>query len=128
MSLADQIFASQGVPVLLDVSADDIQFFPEGVTGKVQNIKALVDRSSLAGTNEHAGDGTTLNRATGSSKRISLTIQIDASLPVKDKVSLFKIDGDTYTAKRDLGTDASLTTWRIVRVVDRLVKQAERKS
>lgn len=121
----------------LDGFAEKIDVYPAGrATGAVvrTNVKAVVDRTHLIGSNEVRGDGLgKLNTERGRGIRESVVVEVatSESIPVDGKCLLaITLPGTTtkqyWSVKRRVGSDAGLSSYLAVKNEEQEIRKSER--
>jgi hypothetical protein len=122
--------------VFMDINdfAEDVEWYPNGITGMGQTIKAIVSADDLEGTREVHGDGRVLHSGTGTNLRESLILDISTNYEINAvkgggnrDLDIFKVDGKVYTVKRVMGRDDDMQSVLCIRTRVNTTRRGERR-
>lgn len=87
-----------------------VEFIPEGISAKSENVQAIVEDDAFGGTNETEGDGQIMNDMTGHYDRNSIFVNVRSSVNVRDAQNeydkdRFVVRGKLYSVSRVMADD-----------------------
>jgi len=119
------------------VFGEIVRRFRKGSSTNFDDLPAVVDRDDLSGTNEEYGDGAVLDDRKGDAERQTYKLELSkdvtppidhrdtfliAPTPVHTIADLLAV-GRKWGVRRDLGEDAGLRAFRLIRKVGRHTRQ-----